>query len=100
MARRSCSGMRATTGRWESTSTHPPDPSVAYQTLPLLLAPYQRPGYRSDSMIVFGSQQENTDLFAQQATFAKSWNETYAYPKMEYSGFYDAMKRIAAPFGD
>ena len=51
-------------------------------------------------MIVFGSQQENTDLFAQQATFAKSWNEMYAYPKMEYSGFYDAMKRIAAPFGN
>ncbi|HXS12121.1 MAG TPA: polysaccharide lyase family protein [Acidobacteriaceae bacterium] len=78
----------------------PPDPSVAYQTVPLLLAPYQRPGYRSDSMIVFGSQQENTDLFVQQATFAKTWNERYAYPKMEYSGFYDAMKRIAAPFGD
>jgi hypothetical protein len=55
---------------------------VAYQTLPILLAPYQRPGYRSGSMIVFGSQQENTDLFAQQATFAKSWNEMYAFPKM------------------
>ncbi len=78
----------------------PADPKVAYQTLPLLLAPYQRPGYRSDAMIVFGSQQENTDLFTQQATFAKTWNDTYAYPKMEYSGFYDAMKRIAAPFGN
>ncbi|HEX5284217.1 MAG TPA: polysaccharide lyase family protein [Bryocella sp.] len=78
----------------------PPDISVAYQTVPLLLAPYQRPGYRSDSMIVYGSQQENTDLFPQQASFASAWNEKYAYPKMEYSGFYDAMKKITAPFGD
>ena len=78
----------------------PPDPAVAYQTLPLLLAPYQRPGYHSDAMIVYGSQQENTDLHSEQATFAKSWNEMYAYPKMEYSGFYDAMKRIAASSGD
>ena len=78
----------------------PADPSVAYQTLPLLLAPYQRAGYHSDAMIMFGSQQENTDLFSQQATFAKAWNEMYAHPKMEYSGFYDAIKRIAAPFGE
>jgi len=79
---------------------NPPDITAAYQTVPLLLAPYLRPGYRSDSVIVYGSQQENTDLYTQQASFAKDWNEKYAYPKMEYSGFYDAMKKIAAPFGE
>jgi alpha-mannosidase len=67
--------------------------------LPILLAPYQRPSYHSDAVIVFGSQQENTDLFPQQATFARQWNDSYAYPHMQYSGFHDALQTIAAPFG-
>lgn len=78
----------------------PPELAAAHEMLPVLLAPYEHPGYRSDAMIVFGSQQENTDLFPQQAAFAKAWNAEYAYPKMEYSGFHDALQRIAAPFGD
>jgi hypothetical protein len=78
----------------------PPELAAAHEMLPVLLGPYQRSTYRSDAVIVFGSQQENTDLFSQQATFAKSWNDLYAYPKMEYSGFYEALKRIATPFGD
>jgi alpha-mannosidase len=78
----------------------PPGIPAARETLPLLLQAYQRPSYRSDAVIVFGSQQENTDLFPQQATFAQSWNDLYAYPRMQYAGFYEALKNIATPFGN
>ena len=74
--------------------------AAARQTLPLFLQAYKRPSYHSSSVIVFGSQQENTDLFPEQAEFAKQWNELYAYPRMQYSGFYDALKDIASGFGD
>jgi hypothetical protein len=78
----------------------PPVTAAAKQMLPLFLQQYERPGYHSSSVIVFGSQQENTDLFPQQAEFAKQWNDQYAYPRMQYSGFHDALKDIAAGFGD
>jgi hypothetical protein len=78
----------------------PPVTAAAKQTLPLFLQQYERPSYHSSSVIVFGSQQENTDLFPQQAEFAKKWNEQYAYPRMQYSGFHDALKDITAGFGD
>ena len=78
----------------------PPATAAARQMLPLFLRSYERPSYRASSVIVFGSQQENTDLFPQQAEFAKQWNAQYAYPRMQYSGFYDALKDIALSFGD
>jgi alpha-mannosidase len=78
----------------------PPLTSAARQTLPLFLQAYERPSYHSSFVLVFGSQQENTDLFPQQAEFGRQWNELYAYPRMQYSGFYDALKEIASSLGE
>ncbi len=77
----------------------PTELSAGHDTLPLFLQMYERPSYRADAAILFGSQVENTDLFPQQAELAERWNSLYAYPRLEYSGFYDALKNIADQFG-
>ena len=78
----------------------PPEIEAGHETIPLFLQMYERPTYRANSTIIFGTQVENTDLFPQQAELAGQWNNVYAYPRMQYSGFYDALKNIADQFGD
>ncbi|WP_188758206.1 polysaccharide lyase family protein [Edaphobacter acidisoli] len=69
-------------------------------TVPLFLQMYERPGYRADAAIIYGTQVENSDLVAAQAELAEKWNAEYAYPRIEYSGFHDALAKIAKQFGD
>ena len=78
----------------------PPDLSAGHDALPLFLQMYQHPSYRANATILFGTQVENTDLFPQQAELAQKWNSVYAYPRIEYSGFHDALKNIAQQFGN
>lgn len=77
----------------------PPLLSAGHDTLPLFLQQYERPSYHANAVILYGTQVENTDLFPQQAELAQQWNGRYAYPKLEYFGFYDAMKNIEGQFG-
>ena len=69
-------------------------------SMPIFLQAYSRPEYRSDAVLVYGTQTENTDLFPRQASLAEDWNKIYAYPHLQYSGFADAMGYIARQFGD
>ena len=78
----------------------PPEVGAGHETIPLFLQMYEHPNYRANATIIFGTQVENTDLFPQQAELAGQWNSVYAYPRMQYSGFYDALKNIADQFGD
>ena len=78
----------------------PPEVEAGHETIPLFLQMYEQPSYRANAAIIFGTQVENTDLFPQQAELAGDWNRVYTYPKMEYSGFYDALKNIADQSGD
>ncbi len=78
----------------------PPLVSAGHETLPLFLQMYEHPSYRANAAIIFGTQVENTDLFPQQAELAQQWNSVYAYPKLQYSGFHDALKNIAQQFGN
>ncbi len=78
----------------------PPLTETGEEILPLFLQMYEHPGYRASAAIIFGTQVENTDLFPQQAELAGQWNEVFAYPHIEYSGFHDAMAAIAQQFGD
>lgn len=78
----------------------PPLTETGEEMLPLFLQMYEHPGYRADAAILFGTQVENTDLFPQQAAIASEWNALHAYPRLEYSGFHDALERIAKQFGD
>ncbi len=78
----------------------PPIVSAGHDTLPLFLQQYEHPSYHANAAIIYGTQVENTDLFPQQAELAQQWNRIYAYPHMQYSGFYDALKNIAQQFGN
>lgn len=74
--------------------------AAGHDTVPLFLQMYERPGYRANAAIVYGTQVENSDLVAAQSELAERWNAVYAYPKIEYSGFHDALANIAKQFGD
>ena len=78
----------------------PPLVEAGEEILPTFMQMYERPSYRAKATILFGTQVENTDLFPQQAELADEWNARYAYPRIEYSGFDDALAEIAKQFGD
>ena len=74
--------------------------SAGRDAIPVFLQAYTHPEYKSDSVLVYGSQWKNTDLFPRQASIVGDWNKAYAYPHLQYSGFADAIRTIAASFGD
>jgi hypothetical protein len=78
----------------------PPQISAGRDSLPIFLQAYDRPDYKSDGVIVYGTQVENTDLFPQQATLASDWGKVYAFPKLHFSGFSEAMQYIGGQLGD
>jgi len=78
----------------------PPQIAGGRDSLPRFLQIYSHPEYKSDAVVVYGTQVENTDLFPQQATLAEEWNKIYAYPHLSYSGFAEALRYIANQFGD
>lgn len=78
----------------------PPQVAAGHDSLPVFLQMYEHPGYKSDAVLLYGTQPENQDLFPQQAALVSAWNKIYAYPKLEYSGFEKAMTYITRQFGD
>lgn len=72
----------------------PPQLTGGRDTLPIFLQHYGGKDYKSDGVIVYGTQWENTALFASQATLDKDWNSVYAYPRIHFSGFAEAMEYI------
>jgi alpha-mannosidase len=78
----------------------PPKVESGHDTLPIFLQAYARPNYKSDGVIVFGSQVENTVLFRDQTSLASDWNKVYAYPKLKFSGVAEAMEYIGGQIGD
>jgi alpha-mannosidase len=77
------------------------DPTNAriHESLPEVLAPYDRTEYKPDAILVYGAQNENTDLHPQLASFASAWNQAYEYPKLRYSTFADFFDYIDEHFG-
>ena len=77
----------------------PPQLKAGRDSLPIFLQAYSRPEYKSDAAIIYGTQVENTDLFPQQGEMVAEWNKLYAYPKMQFAGFAEAMEHIAGQLG-
>ena len=77
----------------------PPTTEAVHDALPVFLQAYARPEYHSSSVILFGSQMENTPLDRGQVTLPAEWTKSYTYPRLEFSTFKDAMMRIEADFG-
>jgi hypothetical protein len=78
----------------------PPYLPAGRDSLPIFLQAYSHPDYKSDAVLIYGTQVENTDLYPQVADMVANWNQQYAYPKMQFSGFAEAMEHIAGQFGD
>jgi hypothetical protein len=78
----------------------PPQVAAGRESLTRFLDIYFRPDYYSDGVIVYGTQVENTDLYPQQAALVADWSKVYAYPKLRFSGFSEAMDYITRQFGD
>ena len=69
-------------------------------SLPLFLQIYDRPEYKPDAAIILGTEGDNQDLIPEQAEYVENWNAVYAYPKLHFSGFSQAMQYIAQQAGD
>jgi hypothetical protein len=78
----------------------PPSMAAGHDALPTFLQTYDRPDYKSDATIIFGTQWENQDLYREQAALASEWNALYAFPKLRLSGVAEAMGYIAGQMGD
>lgn len=72
----------------------PPTVEAVRDALPVFLQAYEHPQYHANSVIIFGSQLENTALDRGQVTLPGDWAKLYTYPRLEFSTFRDAMARI------
>lgn len=76
----------------------PPTLPAVEDAAPVFLQAYTRPDYRADSVIIFGSQLENTPLDKQQVELPRRWAQRYAWPRMVFTTFKDAMASIEEQF--
>ncbi|HLJ88336.1 MAG TPA: polysaccharide lyase family protein, partial [Candidatus Angelobacter sp.] len=76
----------------------PPRLDAVEDALPVFLQAYSRPDYLANSAIIFGSQLENTALGKEQADLPTQWRARYAWPRLEFSNFAEAMKEIETQF--
>jgi hypothetical protein len=63
-------------------------------SLPVFLQAYTRPDYTASTVIVFGTQLENTPLENEQSEIVSSVSQEYAWPKFEFSTVHSAMQKI------
>ena len=70
-----------------------------YEAVPQFLAPYDKPEYKPDAVLMYGAQGENTDLHPDLATFVSAWNQAYAYPRLQYATFADFFNYVDEHFG-
>lgn len=76
----------------------PPTLPAVEDATPVFLQAYTRPDYRASSVIVFGSQLENTRLDQQQVELPAEWAKQYAWPRLVFTTFKDAMSSLEQQF--
>lgn len=72
--------------------------SAVEDAAPVFLQAYSRPDYLASSAIIFGSQLENTPLDRRQVALPQQWAEEYAWPKLVFTTFKDAMASLEQQF--
>ena len=77
----------------------PPQSATCRQGVPTFLQAFESPGYKPDTVLMFGSQFENTDLVPGEPEFVKKWNSDYAYPKFVLATFPDYFRYIEKNYG-
>ncbi len=78
----------------------PPRLANGYEGMQTFLNVYERPDYAPAAVLMHGSQWENTSLHKSQADIAREWNRTYAYPRLVFAGFGEALEKISAGVED
>ena len=76
----------------------PPALEAVKDALPVFLQAYRRNDYVSNSVILYGSQLENTSLDRGQVTLPEEWAKRYTYPRLQFSTFAEAMASIEGEF--
>jgi alpha-mannosidase len=66
--------------------------------LPVFLQAYSGAGYIANAAIIFGSQLENTALNKDQADLVRNWQARYAWPRLQFANFAEAMSNIEQQF--
>jgi alpha-mannosidase len=77
----------------------PPRLAAVRDSLPVFLQAYSGSNYKANAAIIFGTQLENTALSREQAYLGGEWQKQYAWPRLEYSNFAEAMGQIEKQFG-
>src|ERR1019366_5454115 len=77
----------------------PPRLAAVRDSLPVFLQAYSGPSYKASAAIIFGTQLENTVLSKEQAYLRGERRKQYAWPRLEYSTFAEAMGQIETQFG-
>lgn len=77
----------------------PPTLPAVEDATPVFLQAYTRPDYTANSVILYGSQIENTPLSREQVNLPEIWAEKYAYPKMTFTTFEAAMASLEKQLG-
>jgi len=72
----------------------PPQEANCRQALPTFFQQYDSPSYKPDTVLMYGSQFENTYLVPGEREFVEKWNAHYAYPSIQLSTFPDFMRYI------
>jgi hypothetical protein len=78
----------------------PPRISLGRDSLPRFLQAYDKPGYRANDVLLYGTQVENGVLHPSQAAFVDVWNAEFAYPRLTFGGFREAMDTIVQQQGN
>lgn len=77
----------------------PPQEASCRQALPAFFQQYESSSYKPDTVLLFGSQFENTYLVPGEREFVEKWNAEYAYPRIRISTFPDFMRAIDQRYG-
>ncbi len=77
----------------------PPSMDAIRESLPIYLQSFSGTGYKLDSVLLYGTQVENTDLYPSTATFVGEWDDAYAYPRLEYTTFPAFFENVERRYG-
>ncbi|HTU33924.1 MAG TPA: polysaccharide lyase family protein [Candidatus Acidoferrum sp.] len=77
----------------------PPQMANCEQSIPTFLEQFEAPGYKPDTVLMYGSQFENTDLQLGESGFVQQWNAAYAYPKFVITTFPRYFEYIEKKYG-
>ena len=77
----------------------PPREAACRESLPVFFQTFESPNYLPDTVLMFGSQLENTDLIPGEGEFVRHWNAAYAWPRLQLATFPDYFAQIEKNYG-